>query len=80
NGYFCSHVYKKLFVSVFGAFGVLLFYDEMVYEIVKLYKMPRRIITEISQEQEAMLASYREKWRSLAISTESIYTQREKME
>ena len=64
---------------MFGAFGVLLFYDEMVYEIAKLYKMPRRtnnmpkrVINEISQEQEAMLPSYREKWRSFAISTESI--------
>jgi len=64
---------------VFGAFGVLLFYDETVSEIAKIYKMPRRtndmsksVITEISEEQEAMLPSYREKWRSFAISTEPI--------
>ena len=74
-------MYKKLCVSVFGAFGVLLFYDETVSKIAKIYKMPRRtndmpkrFIAEISQEQEAMLPSYREKWRSLAISTEAIYT------
>lgn len=72
-------MYKKLCVSVFVAFGVLLFYDETVYEIAKLYKMPRRtnemskrVITEISEEQEAMLPEYREKWRSFAISTEPI--------
>ncbi len=65
-------MYKKLCVSVFGAFGVLLFYDETVYEIAKLHKMPRRIISKISDEQEVMLPSYREKWRSLSISTESI--------
>ncbi|MGB7378603.1 MAG: hypothetical protein WA959_18860 [Rivularia sp. (in: cyanobacteria)] len=65
---------------MFAAFGVLLFYDETVYEIAKLHKMPRRIISKISDEQEVMLPSYREKWRSLSISTESIYTQREKME
>ena len=34
--------------------------------------MPKRIISEISDEQQAMLPSYREKWRSFAISTESI--------
>jgi hypothetical protein len=34
--------------------------------------MPKRVISEISQEQEAMLPQYREKWRSFAISTESI--------
>ncbi|MGB3640379.1 MAG: DUF6745 domain-containing protein [Rivularia sp. (in: cyanobacteria)] len=33
--------------------------------------MPKRI-SEISDEQEAMLASYREKWRLFAISTEPI--------
>lgn len=72
-------MYKKLCVSVFGAFGVLLFYDETVSGIAKIYKMPRRtnkmpksVITEISEEQEAMLPSYREKWNSFAISTESI--------
>ncbi|MEO1373626.1 MAG: hypothetical protein AAFW70_04720 [Cyanobacteria bacterium J06635_10] len=31
-----------------------------------------RVITKISEEQEAMLPRYREKWRSFAISTESI--------
>jgi len=72
-------VYKKLCVSVFGAFGVLLFYDETVSGIAKIYKMPRRtnnmskrLIAEISEEQEAMLPSFREKWRSFAISTESV--------
>lgn len=65
-------MYKKLCVSVFGAFGVLLFYDETVSEIAKLCKMPKPVINEISQVQEAMLPSYREKWRSFAISTESI--------
>ena len=72
-------MYKKLRVSVFRAFGVLLFYDERVFRIAKVYKMPRRtddmpkpVITEISEEQEAMLRSYREKWRSFAISTEPI--------
>ncbi|MEO0844381.1 MAG: hypothetical protein AAF063_36770 [Cyanobacteria bacterium J06643_5] len=51
---------------MFAAFGVLLFYDETVSGIAKLYKMPRRtnnmpksLITEISKEQEAMLLSYR---------------------
>ncbi|MGB6300493.1 MAG: hypothetical protein WBF90_30570 [Rivularia sp. (in: cyanobacteria)] len=34
--------------------------------------MPKRVISEISQDQEAILPSYREKWRSFAISTESI--------
>ncbi|MDZ8064167.1 MAG: hypothetical protein RMY64_00800 [Nostoc sp. DedQUE08] len=34
--------------------------------------MPKRIITELSDEQEAMLPIYREKWRSIQISTESI--------
>ncbi|MDY6902989.1 MAG: hypothetical protein SWZ49_33690 [Cyanobacteriota bacterium] len=34
--------------------------------------MPKRVITKISEEQEVMLPSYREKWRSFAISTESI--------
>ncbi|BAY81799.1 hypothetical protein NIES267_12760 [Calothrix parasitica NIES-267] len=34
--------------------------------------MPKRVITEISQEQEAMLPGFREKWNSFAISTESI--------
>lgn len=34
--------------------------------------MPKSVITEISEEQEAMLPSYREKWNSFAISTESI--------
>lgn len=34
--------------------------------------MPKRAIAEISQEQEAMLPEYRQKWRSFAISTESI--------
>jgi len=72
-------MYKKLCVSVFAAFGVLLFYDETVSGIAKLNKMPRRtnnmskpVIAEISQEQEAMLPGFREKWRSFAISTESI--------
>ncbi|MEM6754854.1 MAG: hypothetical protein AAF630_18005 [Cyanobacteria bacterium P01_C01_bin.38] len=64
---------------MFRAFGVLLFYDETVSGIAKLYKMPRQtnnmpksVIAEISQEQEVMLPSYRKKWRSFAISTESI--------
>ncbi|WP_298907416.1 hypothetical protein [uncultured Nostoc sp.] len=34
--------------------------------------MPKRIITELSDEQEAMLPIYRDKWRSIQISTESI--------
>ncbi|AFY56702.1 hypothetical protein Riv7116_4273 [Rivularia sp. PCC 7116] len=34
--------------------------------------MPKRTITEISEAQEAMLPEYRQKWRSFAISTESI--------
>jgi len=34
--------------------------------------MSKSVITEISEEQEAMLPGYREKWRSFAISTESI--------
>ena len=34
--------------------------------------MPKPVIAEISQEQEAMLPQYREKWGSFAISTESI--------
>ena len=38
--------------------------------------MPKLIITEISQEQEAMLPEYREKWRSFAISTEPIDKQK----
>lgn len=34
--------------------------------------MPKCIISELSPEQEAMLPSYRDKWRSLSISTEPI--------
>jgi hypothetical protein len=34
--------------------------------------MPRRIITELTEEQEAMIAIYRDKWRRIAISTEPI--------
>ncbi|MEM7716548.1 MAG: DUF6745 domain-containing protein [Cyanobacteria bacterium P01_A01_bin.68] len=34
--------------------------------------MSKSVITEISDEQEAMLPGFREKWRSFAISTESI--------
>ncbi|WP_143874207.1 DUF6745 domain-containing protein [Nostoc sp. 'Peltigera malacea cyanobiont' DB3992] len=34
--------------------------------------MPKLIITELSDEQEAMLPIYRDKWRSIQISTESI--------
>ncbi|BAZ51806.1 hypothetical protein NIES4103_44640 [Nostoc sp. NIES-4103] len=34
--------------------------------------MPRRIITELTEEQEAMIAIYRDKWRKIAISTEPI--------
>ncbi|MEO1432249.1 MAG: hypothetical protein AAFV71_24930 [Cyanobacteria bacterium J06633_8] len=34
--------------------------------------MPKRAIAEISEAQEAMLPEYRQKWRSFAISTESI--------
>ncbi|WP_334956957.1 DUF6745 domain-containing protein [Nostoc sp.] len=34
--------------------------------------MPKRIITELSDEQEAMLPIYRDKWRSIQVSTESI--------
>ncbi len=34
--------------------------------------MPKRIITELSPEQEAMLPSYRDKWRSIAMLTEPI--------
>ncbi|WP_143855394.1 hypothetical protein [Nostoc sp.] len=34
--------------------------------------MRKRIITELSDEQEAMLPIYRDKWRSIQISTESI--------
>ncbi|MEH1780741.1 MAG: hypothetical protein V7K67_11465 [Nostoc sp.] len=34
--------------------------------------MPKCIITELSDEQEAMLPIYRDKWRSIQISTESI--------
>lgn len=34
--------------------------------------MPKRIISELSPEQEAMLPSYRDKWRSLSILTEPI--------
>ncbi|MEH2240916.1 MAG: hypothetical protein V7K30_32825 [Nostoc sp.] len=34
--------------------------------------MPKRIISELSDEQEAMLPFYRDKWRSIQISTESI--------
>ncbi len=34
--------------------------------------MPKRIISEISDEQEAMLANYREKWRSFELSTKPI--------
>ncbi|MEH2410660.1 hypothetical protein [Nostoc sp.] len=38
----------------------------------RINDMPKRIITELSDEQEAMLLIYRDKWRSIAISTESI--------
>ncbi len=34
--------------------------------------MPKRIISEISDEQQTMLPSYREKWRSFELSTEPI--------
>ncbi|MEH2321985.1 hypothetical protein [Nostoc sp.] len=34
--------------------------------------MPKCIITELSDEEEAMLPIYRDKWRSLGRSTESI--------
>ncbi|WP_094330181.1 hypothetical protein [Nostoc sp. 'Peltigera membranacea cyanobiont' 213] len=34
--------------------------------------MRKHIITELSDEQEAMLPFYRDKWRSIQISTESI--------
>ncbi|WP_199338650.1 MULTISPECIES: hypothetical protein [Nostoc] len=34
--------------------------------------MPRHIITELTEEQEAMIAIYRDKWRRIAISTEPI--------
>lgn len=34
--------------------------------------MPKRIITELSDEQEAILPFYRDKWRSIQVSTESI--------
>ncbi|AUT03669.1 hypothetical protein CLI64_26570 [Nostoc sp. CENA543] len=34
--------------------------------------MPKRIIAELNEEQEAMIAIYRDKWRKVAISTETI--------
>jgi hypothetical protein len=34
--------------------------------------MPKRIITELSDEQQTMLPFYRDKWRSIQVSTESI--------
>lgn len=38
----------------------------------RIIPMPKRIISELSPEQEAMLPSYRDKWRSLSILTEPI--------
>jgi hypothetical protein len=38
----------------------------------RIISMPKRIISELSPEQEAMLPSYRAKWRSLSILTEPI--------
>ncbi|WP_028954311.1 DUF6745 domain-containing protein [Synechocystis sp. PCC 7509] len=38
----------------------------------RIISMPKRIISELSPEQEAMLPSYRDKWRSLSILTEPI--------
>jgi hypothetical protein len=35
-------------------------------------KMPQRIITELTKEQEAMIPVYRDKWRSIAMQTEPI--------
>ena len=35
-------------------------------------EMPKRIITELTEEQEAMIPFYRDKWRSIQMSTESI--------
>lgn len=34
--------------------------------------MPKPIITELSEQQEAMLPLYRDKWRAIEMSTESI--------
>ena len=38
----------------------------------RIIPMPKRIISELSPEQEAMLPSYRDKWRSIAMLTEPI--------
>ncbi|MBE9076089.1 hypothetical protein IQ241_02065 [Romeria aff. gracilis LEGE 07310] len=34
--------------------------------------MPRRIFTALTEEQEALLPMYRDKWRAIQISTEPI--------
>jgi hypothetical protein len=41
-------------------------------QVLGYFLVPHRIITELSDEQEAALPAYRDKWRSIALSIEQI--------